>query len=171
MSYTHSIDEVFINVFTETGLTSAAARDQLPVHLPGEGDRGQAPDRTSTAGFKRDRRRAVSGVVDGPIDTVSNTTTWVKGRHTFKGGVIVEYSGEDDFDQINVNAIPGGTNNQNGRFEFQDTAAGRFRAWRSPTLRSAYSTTTQRLESVRLRNGGRLRPTSSCRIPGSRRAS
>ena len=36
----------------------------------------------------------------------------------------VEYSGEDDFDQINVSAIPGGTNNQNGRFEFLDNRAG-----------------------------------------------
>ena len=38
---------------------------------------------------------------------MSNTTTWVKGRHTFKGGIAVEYSGEDDFDQINVNADAG----------------------------------------------------------------
>ena len=36
----------------------------------------------------------------------------------------VEYSGEDDFDQINVSAIPGSTNNQNGRFEFLDAARG-----------------------------------------------
>ena len=60
----------------------------------------------------------------GPIKTVTNTTTWVKGRHTFKAGVAFEYSGEDDFDQINVSAIPGSTNNQNGRFEFSDTRAG-----------------------------------------------
>src|SRR4029453_7169285 len=32
--------------------------------------------------------------------------------------------GEDDFDQINVQAIPGSTNNQNGRFEFLDNRAG-----------------------------------------------
>ena len=60
----------------------------------------------------------------GPIHTFANVTTWVKGRHTFKGGVQVEYSGEDDFDQINVSAIPGSTNNQNGRFEFLDGRAG-----------------------------------------------
>ena len=48
----------------------------------------------------------------------------VRGRHTFKAGVSVEYSGEDDFDQINVSAIPGSTNNQNGRFEFLDGRAG-----------------------------------------------
>ena len=48
----------------------------------------------------------------------------VKGRHTFKAGVVVGYSGEDDFDQINVASIPGGTNNQNGAFEFLDNRAG-----------------------------------------------
>jgi hypothetical protein len=60
----------------------------------------------------------------GPIHTWSNNLTWVKGRHTLKSGIFVEYSGEDDFDQINVTALPGDTNNQNGRFEFTDTRAG-----------------------------------------------
>src|SRR5207245_1569928 len=59
----------------------------------------------------------------GPIHTFSDAATLVKGRHTIKGGVVVEYSGEDDFDQINVQAIPGSTNNQNGRFEFLDNRA------------------------------------------------
>jgi hypothetical protein len=49
----------------------------------------------------------------------------VKNRHTFKGGVVVEYSGEDDFDQINVQPIPGSTNNQNGRFEFRNSTSAR----------------------------------------------
>ena len=31
----------------------------------------------------------------------------MKSRHTFKGGIVFEYSGEDDFDQINVQPIPG----------------------------------------------------------------
>ena len=57
----------------------------------------------------------------GPIHLISNATTWVRGRHTLKGGVAIEYSGEDDFDQINVSAIPGGTNNQNGQFDFRDS--------------------------------------------------
>jgi len=61
----------------------------------------------------------------GPIHLVSDATTWVTGRHTVKGGVAIEYSGEDDFDQINVNAIPGGTNNQNGQFAFRDSATAR----------------------------------------------
>jgi len=37
----------------------------------------------------------------------------------------MEYSGEDDFDQINVQAIPGSTNNQNGRFEFRNSGSAR----------------------------------------------
>jgi hypothetical protein len=59
----------------------------------------------------------------GPIYTFSDNLTHIAGRHTFKGGVFVEYSGEDDMDQINVNAQPGDTNNQNGRFTFTDTRA------------------------------------------------
>jgi len=58
----------------------------------------------------------------GPIWTFSDNLTWIKGHHTFKGGVFAEYSGEDDFDQINVLGLPGDTNNQNGRFEFRDTS-------------------------------------------------
>jgi len=58
------------------------------------------------------------------MHSISNTTTLIKGRHSLKAGVTVEYSGEDDFDQINVNATPGGTNNQNGSFVFADTRPG-----------------------------------------------
>ncbi len=62
---------------------------------------------------------------DGPIYTVSDTFTHLRGRHTLKFGAYVEYSGENDFDQINVQAnLPGDTNNQNGRFEFNDGRAG-----------------------------------------------
>src|SRR6185295_17901889 len=60
----------------------------------------------------------------GPIWTFSDNLSWVKGRHSLKAGVFVEYSGEDDFDQINVAGQPGDTNNQNGRFEFTDGRTG-----------------------------------------------
>ena len=60
---------------------------------------------------------------EGPIHLWTDTLTWVKGRHTMKAGVAVEYSGEDDFDQINVNSIPGGTNNQNGQFAFRNSSS------------------------------------------------
>ena len=38
--------------------------------------------------------------------------------------MLYERSGENDGDEINVNGVPGGTNNQNGRFQFSDSRAG-----------------------------------------------
>ncbi len=60
----------------------------------------------------------------GPIYQLSNNFTKIRGNHTFKFGALWERSGQNDFDQINVNGVPGGTNNQNGRFEFSDTRPG-----------------------------------------------
>jgi hypothetical protein len=56
----------------------------------------------------------------GPIYNLSDNFTWTRGSHTFKFGGLWEYSGQNDFDQINVSGVPGGTNNQNGRFVFTD---------------------------------------------------
>jgi hypothetical protein len=60
----------------------------------------------------------------GPIYQLSNNFTKVFSNHTFKFGVLWERSGQNDFDQINVTGVPGGTNNQNGRFEFNDVRPG-----------------------------------------------
>ncbi len=60
----------------------------------------------------------------GPIYTVTDSLTWVKGPHTFKFGFYFERSGENDNDEINVNACPTCTNNQNGQFQFTDTRSG-----------------------------------------------
>jgi len=60
----------------------------------------------------------------GPIYNLSDNLTWIKSNHTFKFGGLFERAGQNDFDQINVQGVPGGTNNQNGRFEFQDSRAG-----------------------------------------------
>jgi hypothetical protein len=60
----------------------------------------------------------------GPIYTVSDSLSWVKGAHTFKFGIYYERSGENDGDEINVSGVPGGTNNQNGQFQFTDKGAG-----------------------------------------------
>ncbi len=60
----------------------------------------------------------------GPIYQISNNFTKIAGNHTFKAGVLFERSGQNDFDQINVSGVPGGTNNQNGRFEFSDVRPG-----------------------------------------------
>jgi len=60
----------------------------------------------------------------GPIYTVGDSLTWVKGNHTMKFGAYYERSGENDNDEINVNQVPGGTNNQNGAFAFTDSRGG-----------------------------------------------
>ena len=60
----------------------------------------------------------------GPIGDLSDSFTWVKGNHTWKFGGLFEYSGENDNDEINVQACSTCTNNQNGQFQFLDSRAG-----------------------------------------------
>ncbi|MEK7404675.1 MAG: carboxypeptidase regulatory-like domain-containing protein [Acidobacteriota bacterium] len=60
----------------------------------------------------------------GPIYMVSNHLTKVWSNHTIKAGFLWEKSGQNDFDQINTQGVPGGTNNQNGRFVFTDVRTG-----------------------------------------------
>jgi hypothetical protein len=60
----------------------------------------------------------------GPIYQFNQNWTNIRGNHTIKFGGYFERSGQNDFDQINVAGVPGGTNNQNGRFVFNDTTAG-----------------------------------------------
>src|SRR5215831_11998900 len=59
----------------------------------------------------------------GPIYTVGDTITKVWRTHTFKAGFYFERSGENDGDQINVSTVPGGSNNQNGTYNFSDAPA------------------------------------------------
>jgi predicted heme/steroid binding protein len=56
----------------------------------------------------------------GPIYDASDSVTWIKGNHTIKFGALYERSGENDNDEINVQAVAGSTNNQNGQFQFTD---------------------------------------------------
>jgi Carboxypeptidase regulatory-like domain len=123
-TYTFSRDDVFIDVFTEGDLYQ---RSRYGINYPYVFAEKEIVDKVPTisiTGFQQIDGGPYPASSSGPIHTVSNTTTMVKGRHTLKAGVSVEYSGEDDFDQINVNATPGGTNNQNGRFEFTDSRTG-----------------------------------------------
>jgi hypothetical protein len=121
-SYSHSIDQVFINVFTETGLHKRSRSGvNYPYIFPGK----EIDDKIPTINV--DKFSTIDGgpypsSSEGPIHLFTDAVTWVKGRHTFKAGFALEYSGEDDFDQINVQSIPGGTNNQNGQFDFRDSS-------------------------------------------------
>jgi hypothetical protein len=122
-SYAFSRDQVFINVYTETGLYKRSRTGvNYPYIYPGK----EIEDKIPTINV--DTFTTIDGgpypaSSEGPIHLWTDTLTWVKGRHTVKAGVAIEYSGEDDFDQINVNAIPGGTNNQNGQFAFRNSSS------------------------------------------------
>jgi hypothetical protein len=56
----------------------------------------------------------------GPIYDASDSFTWIRGNHTLKFGALYEYSGENDNDEINVQACSTCTNNQNGQFLFSN---------------------------------------------------
>jgi hypothetical protein len=122
-SYTHSLDQVFINVFQSDLYKRTTYGITYPYIFP---DFKEIPDKIPTitiANLSEIDGGPYPSSSQGPIHTFSDAVTWVKNRHTLKAGVVVEYSGEDDFDQINVQPIPGSTNNQNGRFQFTNTTA------------------------------------------------
>ena len=125
-SYAYSLDEVFIGVFKETGLYQRSRTGiNYPYIFPANKeieDKIPTVNIDTFSGFDGGPYPSSS---TGPIHTVSNNVTWLKGRHAVKTGVVIEYSGENDFDQINVSAIPGGTNNQNGQFEFRNSSTAR----------------------------------------------
>jgi hypothetical protein len=124
-SFTNGLDEVFINVFRGT---DAFQRSKYGINYPYIfPENKEIPDKLPTitiASFTEIDGGPYPASSQGPIYTFSNATTYLRGRHTFKAGISIEYSGQDDFDQINVQPIPGSTNNQNGRFEFTNAAAG-----------------------------------------------
>jgi hypothetical protein len=124
-TFGYSLDEVFINVFTETGSYKRSTAGINYQYIFRENK--EIFDKIPTISINT--FDAVDGgpypsSSRGPIYTWSDNVSYLKGRHSFKTGVFVEYSGEDDFDQINVSAQPGDTNNQNGRFEFTDSRTG-----------------------------------------------
>jgi hypothetical protein len=122
-SYTHSLDQVFINVFQSDLYKRTSYGITYPYIYP---DFKEIPDKIPTitiANLSEIDGGPYPSSSQGPIHTFADALTWVKNRHTIKSGVVFEYSGEDDFDQINVQPIPGSTNNQNGRFQFTNTTA------------------------------------------------
>lgn len=123
LNFGTSADHVFIDVF-DNGLYQ---RDQYGVNypyiFPGKEIENKIPTVT-VSNFSTVDGGPYPSRSTGPIFTLSNNLTKVSGQHTIKGGVFVEYSGENDFDQINVQPVPGGTNNQNGRFDFTNTRPG-----------------------------------------------
>ena len=123
-TFGYSLDEVYIDVYTDPGLHQRSRYGiNYPYIFPGKEIEDKIPT-ISITNFNEVDGGPYPSSSRGPIYTWSDNLSYLKGRHAFKTGVLIEYSGEDDFDQINVNAQPGDTNNQNGRFEFTDSRAG-----------------------------------------------
>ena len=124
-NFAFSRDRVYIEVFRGTDVFERSKYGiNYPYIFP---DSKLIPDKIPTisiAGLSDVDGGPYPAFSQGPIWTLSDNLTHIRGRHTLKAGVFVEYSGEDDMDQINVNAQPGDTNNQNGRFEFSDSRSG-----------------------------------------------
>ncbi|MCX6592129.1 MAG: carboxypeptidase regulatory-like domain-containing protein [Acidobacteria bacterium] len=76
----------------------------------------------------------------GPIYNLSNNTTKIIGTHTIKFGVMLERAGQNDYDQINVSGVPGGSDNQNGRFVFINNRPGGSGTAISDAARGLFST-------------------------------
>jgi hypothetical protein len=119
-----SRDRVYIEVFRGT---DAFHRSKYGINYPYIFPGKEIEDKIPTiqiSSFRTADGGPYPAFSQGPIWTFSDNLTHIRGRHNLKAGVFVEYSGEDDFDQINVAGQPGDTNNQNGRFEFNDSRAG-----------------------------------------------
>ncbi len=122
---TGSVDRVFIGVQREGGRFQRSRYGiNYPYLFP---ERKEIPDKIPTIAISN--FRTVDGgpypsQSTGPIYQFADNVTKIVGNHTFKFGGLFERSGQNDFDQINVTGVPGGTNNQNGRFTFDDFRAG-----------------------------------------------
>ncbi|MGH9629830.1 MAG: carboxypeptidase regulatory-like domain-containing protein, partial [Bryobacteraceae bacterium] len=122
---TASVDRVYINIDREGGRYERSRYGiNYPYIFP---ERKEIFDKIPTiaiSNFTQLDGGPYPSSSTGPIYTISNSTTKILNNHTLKWGVFFERSGQNDFDQINVTGVPGGTNNQNGRFVFDDTRQG-----------------------------------------------
>ncbi len=120
-----SIDRVYIPVNTAlAGFNRGSLGIDFPYIIPGA---KSAPDKIPTVSLPNFYGLAggpYPSHSQGPIYTISDSVTKVWGTHTLKGGIFVNYQGENDNDQINVATVPGGANNQNGSFVFTDNRSG-----------------------------------------------
>ncbi len=122
---TASVDRVYIAVQTEGGRFRRSIYGiNYPYIFP---DKKEISDKIPTVNLQNfaslDGGPYPSSST-GPIYNLYDNITKIKGNHTLKFGFAFERSGQNDFDQINVSSVPGGTNNQNGQFRFDNTRAG-----------------------------------------------
>ncbi len=122
---TASVDEVDFTVAPGSPYQGSLFGIDFETIFPRE--RKELPDKIPTINiqnFQEIDGGALPGASSGPIYTIGNSTSLIRGNHTVKFGGQYIRRGQNDFDQINVQGVPGGTNNQNGRFVFTDARTG-----------------------------------------------
>ncbi len=121
---TFSLDDVYIPVNTALpGFNRSTFGINYPYLFAGKDIPGKIPT-VNVPNFYGLAGGPYPSHSSGPIWTASDSLTKVWRTHTFKFGYSMEYSGENDGDQINVSTVPGGSNNQNGTFTFTDARTG-----------------------------------------------
>ncbi len=122
---TLSVDDVYIPVNTALpGFDRSSLGIDYPYIFPnGKDIPGKIPT-VSVPNFYGLAGGPYPSHSSGPIYTLSDSLTKVWGNHTAKFGFYFQRSGENDYDQINVSTVPGGSNNQNGSFVFTDGGLG-----------------------------------------------
>lgn len=95
----------------------------FPYLFPGTKDVGDKIPTVAITNFSTLDGGPYPAKSSGPIFSLANNVSWApSGRHTVKFGFSLEQAQQNNMDQIVVsNNVPGGTNNQNGRFEFSPT--------------------------------------------------
>ncbi len=124
---TYSLDDVYIPVDTsEIGFNRQNLADPItyPYLFSGKDEPNKIPTINLNDNFYSLAGGPYPSHSSGPIFTTSDSLTKVIGNHTLKFGMFFEYAGENDGDQINVDTVPGGANNQNGNFTFSDAGTG-----------------------------------------------
>ncbi len=116
-----SRDQVFIKVQTEG---DRFRRSQYGINYPYIFQEKEIFDKIPTVAW--DAFNGLDGgpypsQSTGPIYQINQNWTNIRGNHAIKFGGYFERAGQNDFDQINVAGVPGGTNNQNGRFVFANS--------------------------------------------------
>ncbi len=122
---TVSLDDVYIPVNTAApGFNANTLGINFPYLFTGKDIAHKIPNATLNDSFYNLNGGPYPSHSSGPIYTASDSLSKVWGNHTLKFGVLFDYDGENDGDQINVSTVPGGANNQNGNFVFSDNGTG-----------------------------------------------
>ena len=118
-----SRDQVFIRMTDTPAFDRTTYGLNYPYIFAGK-DRPNKLPAISLPGFSNYDGSPYPSNSTGPIYTLNTNVTKIHENHTLKFGFTFERAGQNDYDQINVQGVPGGTTNQNGRFEFSNTRPG-----------------------------------------------